>query len=401
MFENAGRPSEVKNQAKHASSGTGVRLQLERIACPLCGSQESTIIQTSGDNLCGIPGEFAIERCSQCNHRFMNPRPVPESLGDCYPEQYGPHQSAPSVASQSSVVTGRASTVEKRTDSRGRPLYLRILPLRYIPGLKAFYSWLIEDRSQPVPTPIMISPTVSPAVGRQRHDGSNASQQPRALELGCATGHYLTRLTDAGWVATGIEPGERPAAIAIQSGLDVQCGTLESCRFPADFFELAAAWMVIEHVPDPRGTLQELHRLLKPDGTLLFSIPNAGCWEPKVFGRYWYVWELPRHLHHFTPRSIRMLLTQVGFSEIKIIHQRNLSNVIGSLALVTLASWPESRIGRWLLRYPDTPSTLLKLMLAPIAHVLAWLGQGGRLTISARRPPHPPSEIMGPPGARP
>jgi len=142
---------------------------------------------------------------------------------------------------------------------------------------------------------------------------------------------------------------------------------------------------VIEHVPDARETLGRLHSLLIPGGTLLFSIPNAGCWESWFFGKYWYVWELPRHLHHFTPSSIRKLLEECGFTNVRIIHQRNLSNVVGSLALSILARWPECRFGRWLLRYPDRPTTATKLLLAPFAHGLAWIRQGGRLTISACR----------------
>ncbi|MEJ7592022.1 MAG: hypothetical protein WKF77_10770 [Planctomycetaceae bacterium] len=79
------------------------------------------------------------------------------------------------------------------------------------------------------------------------------------------------------------------------------------------------------------------------------------------------------------------MLEECGFRNITIIHQRNLSNVVGSLALSILARWPECRLGRWLLRYPDRPTTATKLLLAPFAHVLAWMRQGGRLTISARR----------------
>jgi len=343
-----------------------VELKLERINCPLCGLSDSSVVMTLKDNLCGIPGEFHLERCNACSHQFMNPRPCPESLADCYPQQYGPHQSAPKVTSRATDFE-LSDEAAGATLNHGRPLYLRILPLRYIPGLKAFYRWLMDDRSQPVPLPPV------------------QVEKPLALELGCATGNYLLRLQEAGWKAMGIEPGERPSSIAKSAGLDVHCGTLEATELQPEQFELAAAWMVIEHVPDAKETLRRLHSLLKPGGTLLFSIPNAGCWEAWFFGRYWYVWELPRHLHHFTPSSIRKLLQECGFTEITIIHQRNLSNVVGSVALSILARWPESRFGRRLLRYPDQPTMATKLFLAPFAHILAWIHQGGRLTISARR----------------
>lgn len=343
-----------------------VVLKLERINCPLCGSSDSSVVMVLKDNLCGLPGEFHLERCHDCGHRFMNPRPVPESLADCYPQQYGPHQTAPKVTASPANYDSSSDASHTTTDS-GRPLYLRILSLRYVPGLKQFYNWLMDDRSQPVP----IAP--------------KQAEKPQALELGCATGIYLVRLQEAGWRATGIEPGERPASIAKTAGLDVHCGLLESTELPEEYFQLAVAWMVIEHVPDARDTLRRLHSLLQPGGTLLFSVPNAGCWETCFFGSNWYVWELPRHLHHFTPSSIRRLLQECGFTEITITHQRNLSNVIGSLAISILARWPKSAIGRWLLQYPDQPTLALKLFLAPFAHGLAWMRQGGRLTISARR----------------
>ena len=365
----------------HRTTLLRARLRLERINCPLCGSSDSSVVMTSKDNLCGLPGEFHVELCHGCGHRFMNPRPASESLAACYPEQYGPHQSVPKTAGDSVGPSQSGIEITKGATARGRPLYLRILPLRYVPGLKQFYNLLLDDRSQPVPT----------APVRKRHAADSASieggrpEKPRALELGCATGQYLMRLQDAGWLATGIEPGERPASIAREAGLEVNCGTLESTEFQSEQFELAAAWMVIEHVPDAKETLRRLHSLLIPGGTLLFSIPNAGCWESRFFGKYWYVWELPRHLHHFTPSSIRKLLEECGFTNVRIIHQRNLSNVVGSLALVILGRWPESRFGRRLLRYPDRPTTATKLILAPFAHVLAWMRQGGRLTISASR----------------
>jgi len=384
MSNDSASPVNGRREKSEDAGGSDVLL-LERIACPLCGSQKSSVVQTSRDNLCGIPGEFAIERCDNCGHRFMNPRPVLECLGDCYPDQYGPHQSVPTATTPPSVASDRGIDSADEGRVSERPLYLRILPLRYVPGLRQFYNWLMDDRSQPVP----VASTAGRSARTPEQSGGGDSDKPRALELGCATGNYLQRLQNAGWIATGIEPGQRPAAIAKESGLHVHCGTLEACELPSELYDLATAWMVIEHVPDPRDTLQQLHDLLKPGGTLLFSIPNSGCWEPKVFGRYWYVWELPRHLHHFTTKSIHRLLDQIEFTDIKIVYQRNLSNVIGSLALSILARWPESRVGLWLLRYPDRPTLMLKLFLAPTAHVLSWVGQGGRLTISARRPLHP------------
>ena len=382
MPEEVQPSADVSRQSHEPASS--VTLKLERISCPLCGSSDSSVVMTSKDNLCGLAGEFHVERCHACGHRFMNPRPVLESLGACYPPQYGPHQSVPKTSAVSSGTNKAIHAANNDANNPGRPLYLRILPLRYVPGLKRFYNWLMDDRSQPVP--------IAPAMSHYAAAKGDEPEKPRALELGCATGQYLVRLQEAGWSATGIEPGERPASIAKEAGLDVHCGTLEATELQPEQFDLAAAWMVIEHVPDAKETLRRLHSLLKPGGTLLFSIPNAGCWEVWFFGKCWYAWELPRHLHHFTPESIRKLLQQCGFTDICIMYQRNPSNVVGSLAKFVLTRWPKSRFGRGLMRYPDRPTFATKLFLAPIAHVVACMRQGGRLTISARRPRHSENE---------
>lgn len=374
MTEYPVRPDDTTDPVGRGTITVGI-LRLEYIACPLCHSVDTTLIQTSKDNLCGIPGEFKVEKCNNCQHRFMNPRPVAESLGDCYPDHYGPHQT--NHADKVSSDEGSApSGANNQPVSAERPLYLRILPLRYIPGLKRLYNWLIDDRSQPVPSSVKVSGPVR---------DQEIQSAPRALEIGCATGEYLIRLQEAGWNTTGVEPGVRPAEIARNRGLEVHTGMLESVELQPASFDLAAAWMVIEHVPDPRETLQRIHALLKPGGQLLFSIPNAGCWEAAFFGKNWFVLELPRHLHHFTPASICTLLRQCGYADIIITHQRNLSNVVGSVALQILSRWPDSRFGRWLFNYPHRPTVGMKLLLAPWAHVVAWMRQGGRLTISAKR----------------
>ena len=156
MFRSQPMPDEVQPVAvvsgqSHETSSSRAMLRLECINCPLCGSSDSSVVMTSKDNLCGLPGEFHVERCHACGHRFMNPRPVLESLAACYPEQYGPHQSVPKATGDSAGTSNSGSVIINGATGRGRPLYLRILPLRYVPGLKQFYNWVMDDRSQPVP----------------------------------------------------------------------------------------------------------------------------------------------------------------------------------------------------------------------------------------------------------
>jgi hypothetical protein len=148
---------------------------------------------------------------------------------------------------------------------------------------------------------------------------------------------------------------------------------------------------VIEHLIDPRATLTEMARVTRDGGWLAISLPNAGCWEPSVFGRHWYAWEPPRHLQFFTPRSIRRLVEDCGFRDVQIIHQRNVSNIVGSLGLALKSRCHNSRLARRMLEWPDRPTTWWQLGLAPLAMMLAAIRQGGRLVVVARRQRRPSS----------
>ena len=346
-------------------------LRLERVVCPLCASNRSKVVLRGRDNLTGMPGEFVVEQCLDCRHRYLNPRPTWETNFLCYPSDYSPHLPVPTP----SVLT---SSSQLRNDDIGsgesppkgkRPWYLGVLPLHRIPGLKRLYHWLLDDKSQ-----MLISPPADSNASDHRPSTGDA------LEVGCATGRYLVALRELGWQVTGVEPMEAPAKVAQSVGLDVRIGTLDTVSLPSQQFDLVAAWMVIEHVPDPRKTLTQMRRLLREGGTLLISVPNAGCWEPIVFGRSWYSWELPRHLQHFTVDSLTQLLRECGFEEVRVWHHRSLLNLFGSLGI----AWRGNRVGRWLMDYTEHPRLLWRLASAPLAHFLAWIGQGGRMTMEAK-----------------
>ncbi|MFP6762024.1 MAG: class I SAM-dependent methyltransferase, partial [Planctomycetaceae bacterium] len=331
------------------------------IVCPICGSARHRPYLTTSDPLHGIGSVFQIVRCRDCRHIYMNPCPTTETLSLCYPVEYGPHAGR-TVQDHETESADQTSTSDVSTGST-RPWYLSAV-CRRIPGLRACYYWLSNTRSNYLP-------------------GAD-SGDARAVELGCATGGFLDQLAAAGWQAEGVELVESAAAQAQQDGLTVHVGTLHSAEYASDTFDGAFAWMVFEHLPDPRETLEECHRILKQDGLLAFSVPNVSCWEPVVFGRNWYVWEVPRHLQYFGPRCLKKLLTESGFDGIEIIHQRNLLNVVGSVAIFLRKIWPNSRLARRLLDFPSRPGMWWQLMLAPAALFLATIRQSGRLTVLAR-----------------
>ncbi|TSC80418.1 MAG: ArsR family transcriptional regulator [Candidatus Peregrinibacteria bacterium Gr01-1014_25] len=57
------------------------------------------------------------------------------------------------------------------------------------------------------------------------------------------------------------------------SGYETRCAPVENTGLPSNAFDKALAIDIIEHVPDPAAFLREAHRLLKPGGTMLVSVP--------------------------------------------------------------------------------------------------------------------------------
>jgi len=275
-----------------------------------------------------------------------------EAIGNYYPPDYGPYHAEESAA----PVHGPA--VESK-----QPWYLS-RPVRAVPGLRRCYYWLTRSYATWVPP-------------RPAH-------RAQALELGCSDGRFLQELRDAGWQGVGVEPSAEPARRARERDFTVHHGMLEPGMFPAGGFDACFAWMVIEHLHDPLATLREVRRLLADDGWLVFSVPNFGCREAHVFGRYWLDLDVPRHLQHFCPRTVKQLLDSAGFRVSRIIHQRNMLSQIGSAGLWLRARFPGSRLGPALIQFTNHPRLWPQLALAPVAKLLAALRQGSRLTVVAR-----------------
>ncbi|MBC8142417.1 MAG: class I SAM-dependent methyltransferase, partial [Armatimonadetes bacterium] len=82
----------------------------------------------------------------------------------------------------------------------------------------------------------------------------------------------------------------------------------------AGHFDFVSLLHVLEHVPDPRQTLNAVRESLKPGGKLLLVLPNADSLEAAWFGASWYHLDLPRHLWGFTPRSLVRLVETCGFA---------------------------------------------------------------------------------------
>jgi 2-polyprenyl-3-methyl-5-hydroxy-6-metoxy-1,4-benzoquinol methylase len=160
-----------------------------------------------------------------------------------------------------------------------------------------------------------------------------AVPEGRLLDVGCGSGEWLATMCELGWRAEGIDFDENAVRVARQKGLDVRCGTLEQQNFPSGTFDAVTLNHVIEHLPDPKKTILECARILKPDGKLVIFTPNSSSLGHRVFRQNWRGLEPPRHLYLFSMQSLRSLLEKSGFKNISIHPQIAKSVIYESVLL--------------------------------------------------------------------
>jgi len=199
----------------------------------------------------------------------------------------------------------------------------------------------------------------------------------RLLDIGCSVGAYLRVARDAGWRAVGLEFSKDTSEIArSEHGLEVVTGTLAEEPFEPGSFDLVTLWDVIEHVPDPLGTMGHVHNLLRPGGLVAITTPNIDGLFPRaslpiarLTGR-WPHPEPPHHLYQFSKRTISRLLREANLELVQLVDQRiRLSYSFGGV------------LGH--VRRPyRLPYTAL---FAPMALAGPWLHRGDTMVVLARR----------------
>ena len=68
----------------------------------------------------------------------------------------------------------------------------------------------------------------------------------------------------------------------------------------------------MEHVHQLHEYVEQLKKLLKPGGKLLIAVPNYTSYDAGKYQRFWAAYDVPRHLYHFSPASMRVLMEKHG-----------------------------------------------------------------------------------------
>ncbi len=133
---------------------------------------------------------------------------------------------------------------------------------------------------------------------------SMVSSKGSLLDVGAGTGDFCIAASKKGWKVQGVEPNDNARAVAREKGVQL---TSSMSDYKNQFFDVITLWHVLEHLPNLEEQIQELKNLLNPNGALIIAVPNYRSFDSKYYKEYWAAFDVPRHLWHFSQKSMKLL----------------------------------------------------------------------------------------------
>jgi SAM-dependent methyltransferase len=299
----------------------------ETTTCPLCGAgNDRDFLHATGND--GI--EYRLGQCVRCGMVFTNPRPDAASIAQFYPEDYSPYQ----------------------PPRHRRAGFLRSFRTRL--GMRQEKT--LADR-----LPVQWGGLL--------------------LDYGCGSGWYAARMRERGWNAMGMDFNVHAAATARKNfGLTVIHGTLPHPTIAPNSVDLLTLRAVLEHVHDPRQLVSSALNALRPGGSLYISVPNLASWGYRNFGKSWSQLDVPRHLLHFTPDTLRRLVEETGFT-------------VEEVTTAGHTKWMKMSVDRAVRLQPQTwvKACRVRLVRSLLTRWTTWKNQGDDLMLLARKPAAAPA----------
>ena len=231
--------------------------------CPVCGSADIKNILSAKDYT--VSGEtFPIAECNACTLRFTQHVPDAASISPYYKsENYISHTNT-----SKGLINRLYQWVRKRT-LRGK-------------------AKLIKK--------------------------ATGIEKGQLLDVGSGTGAFVNKMKQQGWLVTGLEPdsdARQVAKIIYNAHLDDMD---QFYKLPADGYDAITLWHVLEHVHDLQHYVQQLKMLLKETGRIFIAVPNYTSADANVYKEFWAAYDVPRHLYHFSPKSMQVLMEKHGLN---------------------------------------------------------------------------------------
>lgn len=141
----------------------------------------------------------------------------------------------------------------------------------------------------------------------------------RILEVGAGRGWFLGEASRAGWETWAVEINSDALQHLRDKGItQILTQSAEALEAPPHSVDVVRMWDVIEHLRSPRKAVAAIHRVLRPGGLYTLSTTNFASLSRRLNGPEWVYLNGADHIYLFEPATITRLLSEAGFSEIRI-----------------------------------------------------------------------------------
>ncbi len=102
----------------------------------------------------------------------------------------------------------------------------------------------------------------------------NLARDSEILEIGSATGGNTLWMLSLGYKVNSLEFSFYGVNVQRKKGIQVTQGDARKIPFPNDRFDAVVCMDVLEHIHEDYMVLSEIHRVLRPGGKFLISVPE-------------------------------------------------------------------------------------------------------------------------------
>jgi len=225
--------------------------------CILCGARDREALIKLGS--------WNVYKCSSCGLGFLDPRPSEEDMAELYNKEY---------CEEHFTAGGKLNSAEFK-----KRLSLETHRVQFFKKIK---------------------------------------KEGKVLDVGCGYGYFLAACRTYGYDVHGLDISGWASQHATEKlGLSITFGLINTAELPRQSFDIITMWHFLEHTPNPRKAILKAKDWLKNDGVLIIDVPNYEGTDARKNWKEWIGWDLPYHLYHFTPQTLKELLKICGFYVVK------------------------------------------------------------------------------------
>lgn len=214
---------------------------IEFVHCDICDGDKSVPMFNENG--------FSLNRCNQCEHFYVSPRP-------CSGFNHGSEEEIPSPSIHVSDELRRKPIFEKYVN------YIK----RYVPK----GNW---------------------------------------LDIGCGCGTLLQVASQNGFEVEGIEINPERLAYCRDAGLKAYRHNIEVDLLPPSSYDVVSLINVFSHLRSPMATFSAIKRILRDNGVTLLATSELG---KKAYKNEVESWHVPDHLHFAGPNTFQLIASKLG-----------------------------------------------------------------------------------------